>query len=49
MIDTVYLYQFNITNPTKKTKIPKILTQEILSLKIIIAAGTRISDAMLRF
>jgi hypothetical protein len=40
-----YLLQFNITNPTRQTKMPKILMNEISSLNKKIASGTKISDA----
>src|SRR5258706_15999726 len=40
-----HLFQFNITNPAKQTKIPKTLIQFNLSLKTKIATGTRISEA----
>lgn len=40
-----YLFQFNITNPARQTRIPRILIQEILSLNRRTATGTRISEA----
>lgn len=40
-----YRFQFSMTSPTRQTRIPKIFTQEILSLKMNIATGTKIRDA----
>lgn len=40
-----YRFQFNMTKPARQTKIPAILTHEILSLKTKIATGTRINEA----
>ena len=41
----IYLFQFNITNPARQTKIPKIFTHEILSLKKKIPMGAKINAA----
>lgn len=45
LIRLFYFFQFNMTKPAKQTKMPTMLTHEILSLKKMTATGSRISEA----